>query len=133
VQLVVTLPNAPSGDVAAQLNALWRKIAAFGNHLAGLSFAQIKARIEDFERQILAIVRPLAASASASTATAANTGSASPGVSAAPGPAESAGASTSALPSASSTAPASASVAPPASTAPTPSTTAPSSAAVVTP
>jgi putative peptide zinc metalloprotease protein len=66
VQLVLTLPTMPEGDVLAQLNALWGRIATFGDNLEGLTFAEIKARIEEFEREILSTVQPILASAGAS-------------------------------------------------------------------
>jgi putative peptide zinc metalloprotease protein len=58
VQLVVTVPDRLSGSAMHQLMLLWRQIRAFGAHLRGLTFAQIRARIVAYERQILAIVRP---------------------------------------------------------------------------
>jgi putative peptide zinc metalloprotease protein len=57
-QLVITVPHRLSGSAMQQLTALWRQIEAFGRHLRGLTFAQIRARIASYERQILAIVRP---------------------------------------------------------------------------
>jgi putative peptide zinc metalloprotease protein len=66
VQLVLTVPTIPSGDVLTQLNALWRRIARFADHLEGLTFAEIKAQIEEFEKEIVATLAPVLTSASAS-------------------------------------------------------------------
>jgi putative peptide zinc metalloprotease protein len=74
-QLVLTLPERPTGDLAAELERLWKQIAAFGQHLSGLSFAQIKARLQQYEQQIVHTLQPLlpstAPSPSASTSSAA--------------------------------------------------------------
>jgi putative peptide zinc metalloprotease protein len=59
VQLVLTVPSIPSGDMMDQLLALWKKIARFGNHLEGLSFAEIKSRIEEFENEIVTTLQPI--------------------------------------------------------------------------
>ncbi|MDF2144354.1 hypothetical protein [Knoellia sp. p5-6-4] len=55
-QLVVTVPEALDAQALAELEALWREIAAFGASLEDVPLSQIQARLEDFERQILAVV-----------------------------------------------------------------------------
>jgi putative peptide zinc metalloprotease protein len=126
VQLVLTLPTKPSGDVLAQLMALWREIARFGTHIKGLTLAQIKARIEDYERRIVAVLGPLVTSSSSSasvavSSTAATTSVAPSSSSVAPSsstsPVES---SSSVLPSSSSVAPSTTAVSSPTAPAPTP-------------
>lgn len=100
-QLVVTLPGAPSAVEAAQLQALWAKIAAFGANAGNLSYAAIEAQLSAYERQILSIVRPNAipsgqapGSTTGSTAgggPAAGGGSPGPGPTPAPAPVPSPG------------------------------------------
>jgi putative peptide zinc metalloprotease protein len=55
-QLVVTVPEALDAQALAELEALWREIAAFGASLEDVPLSEIQARLEDFERQILAVV-----------------------------------------------------------------------------
>jgi putative peptide zinc metalloprotease protein len=55
-QLVVTVPAALDADSLAELEALWREIAAFGADLEDVPLSEIQARLEDFERQVLAVV-----------------------------------------------------------------------------
>ena len=57
-QLVVTVPGPPSAQVVQQLNVLWSRIVAFEQHVASMSFDQIKNAIASFEQQIVAVVRP---------------------------------------------------------------------------
>jgi putative peptide zinc metalloprotease protein len=58
VQLVVTIPDKLSDQAMAQLQKLWAEIMQWSKHLKGLTFAQIQAQLEKYEKQILAIVRP---------------------------------------------------------------------------
>jgi putative peptide zinc metalloprotease protein len=58
LQLVVDLPDQLSTDATTKLQLLWAQIAAFGDHLEQLSFAEIQATLEDYEHQILAVVQP---------------------------------------------------------------------------
>jgi putative peptide zinc metalloprotease protein len=55
-QLVVTVPEALDAQALAELEALWREIAAFGASLEDVPLAEIQARLEEFERQILEVV-----------------------------------------------------------------------------
>jgi putative peptide zinc metalloprotease protein len=55
-QLVVTVPEALDAQSLAELEALWREIAAFGGNLEDVPLSEIQARLEDFERQVLAVV-----------------------------------------------------------------------------
>ena len=57
MQLVVTLPNNPSATELQQLTALWQQIQQFSQHLRGLSFTDIRNRLTDYERQIMAIIK----------------------------------------------------------------------------
>ena len=80
VQLVLTLPEQPTGAAAAALESLWRQIATFGAHLQGLTFAQIKAQLESYEVQIAQTLQPyLAAASPSSSVGAAVVGSSSAG------------------------------------------------------
>jgi putative peptide zinc metalloprotease protein len=80
VQLVLTLPEQPTGPAAAALESLWRQIATFGAHLQGLTFAQIKAQLESYEVQIAQTLQPyLAAASPSSSVGAAVVGSSSAG------------------------------------------------------
>src|SRR3954447_13788489 len=90
-QLVVTVPGPPSAEVVQQLNVLWARIVAFEQHVASMSFDQIKKAIASFEQQIVAVVRPdlsapgVAPSAVPTDSTAtATAGSATPTASTAP-------------------------------------------------
>jgi putative peptide zinc metalloprotease protein len=78
VQLVVSVPGGLSDDAMRQLMLLWQRIRAFGQHLRGLTFAQIQARIAAYQRQILAIVRPDLTTVPSPTATPTPTPSGSP-------------------------------------------------------
>jgi len=55
-QLVVSVPEPLDAATVAELEALWREIAAFGASLEGLPLSEIQARLADYERQILAVV-----------------------------------------------------------------------------
>ena len=56
VQLVLTLPGAPSAAETADVQAWWREIQAFAGQLRGLSFAEIHARLVAYERRLLDIL-----------------------------------------------------------------------------
>jgi putative peptide zinc metalloprotease protein len=78
VQLVLTLPDAPTPAEARDLAALWEQIEAFGKTVVGLSFDEIHDRLVQFEQQIADIVKkyapagaPTPAPASSSAASAA--------------------------------------------------------------
>ena len=55
-QLVVTVDRPLSDEARAQVEALWSEIAAFGDSLDGLAFAEIRARLTRFEQQLLDII-----------------------------------------------------------------------------
>ena len=55
-QLVVTVDRPLSDEARAQVEALWSEIAAFGESLDGLTFANIRARLTSFEQQLLDII-----------------------------------------------------------------------------
>jgi len=55
-QLVVTVDRPLTDQASAQVEALWREIAAFGDSLEGLAFADIRARLTSFEQQLLDII-----------------------------------------------------------------------------
>jgi putative peptide zinc metalloprotease protein len=55
-QLVVTVDRPLTDEARAQVEALWSQIAAFGESLDGLAFADIRARLTSFEQQLLAII-----------------------------------------------------------------------------
>jgi putative peptide zinc metalloprotease protein len=57
VQLVLTLPSAPTPQEIRDINALWAQIQAFGRHLQGLPFNVIRAVLAGFERQIIAVIQ----------------------------------------------------------------------------
>jgi putative peptide zinc metalloprotease protein len=86
VQLVVTLPGAPSAAEAKELAALWQTIQEFSKHLVGLSFAEIHDRLVQFEKQILDIIEKHAPERTATTPASGSVPSET-----AVGPAESAG------------------------------------------
>ncbi|MDP9093161.1 MAG: hypothetical protein M3N95_09535 [Actinomycetota bacterium] len=56
VQLVLTLPGPPSAQETRDINALWRQIQLFAQHLRGLPFDVIHARLTSYERQMIAII-----------------------------------------------------------------------------
>jgi putative peptide zinc metalloprotease protein len=68
IQLDVQLPTSPGASTAARLAALWTQIRAFGRHVSSFSLAEIRSRIHRYERQILQILQPLAATSSAGVA-----------------------------------------------------------------
>jgi putative peptide zinc metalloprotease protein len=55
-QLVVTVPEALDAQALAELEALWREIAAFGASLEDVPLSEIQARLEGFERQVLEVL-----------------------------------------------------------------------------
>jgi putative peptide zinc metalloprotease protein len=55
-QLVVTVDRPLTDEARAQIEALWSEIAAFGESLDGLAFADIRARLTSFEQQLLDIL-----------------------------------------------------------------------------
>jgi putative peptide zinc metalloprotease protein len=55
-QLVVTVDRPLTDQANAQVEALWSEIAAFGESLDGLAFADIRARLTSFEQQLLDII-----------------------------------------------------------------------------
>ena len=56
-QLVLSLPESLDPRSRAELEALWREIAAFGASLEGVPLSELQARLSAFEAQILEIVR----------------------------------------------------------------------------
>jgi putative peptide zinc metalloprotease protein len=68
IQLTVSVPGPLDASTADRLAALWAKIRTFSQHLSSLSLAQIRARLAEYEREIIAIVRPSTSSASAPAA-----------------------------------------------------------------
>jgi putative peptide zinc metalloprotease protein len=69
IQLDVTVPSKPDAGTAARLAALWAQIRKFSAHLNGLTLAQIRDRLTNYEQQILAIVKPFAHSGSTASTT----------------------------------------------------------------
>ena len=65
VQLVLQVPDQLSDQAMAELTKLWSQIMHWSKHLDGLTFAQIQAKIQQFEDQIIAIVKPELVSPSA--------------------------------------------------------------------
>jgi putative peptide zinc metalloprotease protein len=113
IQLDVSIPGRPDASTTARLNALWAKIRAFGNHLKGLTFAEIHAKLVAFEKKILAIVQPYARTTASPTIGASSppAGGSSPAAPGAPAgasttPAGSSAAQSSSEPAAQSTTPA---------------------------
>ncbi|MFL6136218.1 MAG: hypothetical protein ACJ74O_00245 [Frankiaceae bacterium] len=84
VQLVVTLPGQLGDAAMRQLAQVWQQIQAFGSHLGGLTFAQIRSRLAAYEQQILTIARPDLATPAAPAPTGSATVSLTPGASGAP-------------------------------------------------
>ena len=56
VQLVLTVPDAPSAAEIADIEALWREIQAFAGRLGGLSFAEIHARLVEYEKRLVGVI-----------------------------------------------------------------------------
>jgi putative peptide zinc metalloprotease protein len=56
VQLVLSLPGAPSAAETADISALWREIQAFAGRLGGLSFAEIRSRLSGYEQRLADVV-----------------------------------------------------------------------------
>lgn len=126
VQLDVSLARQPDAGTTAQLNALWAQIQQFGQHLQGLSFSDIQARIADYEKQILRIVQVDLPKATPSV-TSSGTPSASPSTSGGATPSDSSTSSSASNAAGSSTATAPTSTTSPDGDAPTtPSTSTPS-------
>jgi DNA-binding transcriptional LysR family regulator len=61
VQLDISLPAAPQGSTAAQLDALWTQVQAFGKNISSFSLDQVHAQLQQYEQQIEQIVQPLVA------------------------------------------------------------------------
>jgi putative peptide zinc metalloprotease protein len=57
-QLVVSVPDALTDAQDAQLAAVWKALQAFGAHIQDVPLAELQARLDDFEQQILGIVAP---------------------------------------------------------------------------
>lgn len=75
VQLVLTLPDNPSAAEVQDLNALWQQIQDFSRHLQGLSFTDIKNRLDGYEQQIMDILgKDSGSSAGPSTAPGSSSG-----------------------------------------------------------
>jgi putative peptide zinc metalloprotease protein len=90
VQLVLSLPAVPSAAQVADIQALWGEIQAFAEQLRGLSFAEIRSRLVDYEKRLLQVVAKHAPAAGAVPS--ASSGAASPSESASPSaPTDSAG------------------------------------------
>lgn len=106
VQLVVTVDHPLTAAQRAALEAVWRRVLAFGSHLIGLSFAQIQQALAGYQRQIVAIVHAPAAT---------STSGASPATSPSGVPTSVAGTSPAASSSTGSSASGSSSSAPPSS------------------
>jgi len=58
VQLVLQVPDQLSDQAMAELTKLWAQIMSWSAHLEDLTFAQIRDQIQQFEAQIIAIVKP---------------------------------------------------------------------------
>jgi putative peptide zinc metalloprotease protein len=56
-QLVVTLSGPLSTRSTAELEALWAQIAQFGQSIRDVPLSQLQSRLDDYEQQILAILR----------------------------------------------------------------------------
>jgi len=54
---VLTLPGAPSEATTAELEALFAEIQEFGANLEGLSIEQVRARLTEYEAQLLEVVK----------------------------------------------------------------------------
>ena len=76
VQLVLTLPGAPSTAETSEVADWWREVQAFAGQLQGLSFAEIHARLSDYERRLVDILTKYAPPDGGSTATPSPSGSA---------------------------------------------------------
>src|SRR3954471_7828346 len=58
VQLVLQVPDKLSDQAMAELTKLWAQIMRWSQHLEALTFDQIRAQIQAFEADIIAIVKP---------------------------------------------------------------------------
>jgi putative peptide zinc metalloprotease protein len=76
-QLVLTLPEQPTGPVADALLQLWNQIAAFGQNLSGLTFEEIQQRLQQYEQQIIDTLQPYLPSSAPSASTAVTSGGSS--------------------------------------------------------
>jgi putative peptide zinc metalloprotease protein len=56
MQLVITLPGPPTQQETAAIDSLWQQITAFAEHLQGLTFSQIRARLLAYEHQTAAVI-----------------------------------------------------------------------------
>ena len=87
-QLFVTLDGPLSDAAMAELDALWAEIAAYGDSIAAgdVPIDQIQAQLDDYERQIFAIIEAdQPGTIPSPTASTSVSGSASPSASASPG------------------------------------------------
>ena len=66
VQLDISLPAAPQGSTAAQLDALWKQVLAYGQHITSSSLTEVHTQLQQYEQQIEQILQPLVASSTAS-------------------------------------------------------------------
>ncbi len=82
-QLVVTLDGPVDAATERELAELWARIAAYGETLEGRSLTEIRARLTEFEREILAV---LGSGASGSSSTTQTSPSSSPTPSSEPSP-----------------------------------------------
>jgi len=73
MQLVLTLPEQPTAQQVAALEALWNQISAFSNNIQGLSFTQIRTALRGYEKQLTDLIQSFAPSASASSTSVATT------------------------------------------------------------
>ncbi len=56
-QLVVSLPGELSQASTAELAAIWAELERFGEELEGLPLTELRARLTDYEKRILDVVR----------------------------------------------------------------------------
>lgn len=54
---MLTLPGVPSDATLAELEALWAEIMEFGGNLEGLNIEQVRARLTEYEAQLLEVVK----------------------------------------------------------------------------
>ncbi len=131
-QLFITLDGPLSEEAMAKLDALWAQIAKYGANIASVPLDQIQSQLNEFERQILAIIEEdqpgtLQQPAASATASATASGSSSPAASGSAAPSgspvasPSSGESGTSSPTASSSGTGSARPSPSGSTSPTPS------------
>ncbi len=126
-QIVLTLPGIPSEATIAELEALFTEIQEFGANLEGLSIEEVRARLTEYEAQLLEVVKDeitlqQVTPSGSPRASAGASASPDPQRSASPSPSARSGSSPSPTPQASSVSP-SASPSPGQSTAPSPTAT----------